>query len=187
METALGWIGQLAEWLAAWIPRIVHVDARCRGVRFVRGKDPTLVKPGITFYWPVMTNLLVWPVITQTLKLRSQSLRTCDHSSVELEILVTYRINDLVALFGELHDPESGIADLCLGAARQIVCCSTLEELERDAKKTDEGLEKEIQKQVRSLGIDIRKARFVSLVPVRPMKHFGLPQPLEHDGAERYS
>jgi len=184
METAFAWIGQLMEWLATWIPRIAHVDARCRGVRFVGGREGRLVKPGITVYWPIVTNLIVWPVVTQTLKLRSQSLRTADHHTVELEILVTYRISDLVALFAELHDPESGVADLCLGAARQVVCCSTLQALENDARRTDEALEKEIQKQVRALGIDIRRARFVSLVPVRPLKHFGMPTPTEHDGAQ---
>lgn len=185
MESALGWIGELVQWLAAWIPRIAHVDVRHRGVRFVRGKEPKLVLPGLTLFWPIMTEMIVWPVITQTLRLRSQSLRTLDHQTIELEILVTYQISDIVALFGELHNPESGISDLCLGAARKVVCTTSLIALEQDVEQTDRQLLDEIRKQVNTLGVRIKRARFVSLVPSRAVKHFGLPQPAEADGSER--
>jgi regulator of protease activity HflC (stomatin/prohibitin superfamily) len=96
MDAALGWIGALVQWFAAWVPRIVHVDVREAGVRFVRGKPAQLAKPGIRFYWPITTVFVIWPTNLQVLRLRSQSLRTKDHVLVELELVVAYVVVDVV-------------------------------------------------------------------------------------------
>lgn len=52
MGEVVGWLGALIEWLAAWVPRLVHIDVRERGVRFVRGMEPCLVEPGLCFSGP---------------------------------------------------------------------------------------------------------------------------------------
>lgn len=174
MDTALGWIGELARWFAAWIPRLVIVDVRYRAVLFRRGKIVRERGPGLVIYWPLVTVLELWPVNLQTLRLESQSLRTIDRIAVEMRILVVFWVADLKTLLVELHDPDSGIGELCLGAARQVVCSSTLEELESDSSETDSRLINEIRKLIHPLGVRVKRARFTDLTPAPAMKLFGI-------------
>lgn len=182
MDVAFGWLGDLIKWLVQFVPRVVHVNHIHRGVRFVRGREPVIAEPGMRVYWPFTTELIVWPVNLQVLRLSSQTLRTADKQLVEIEILVSYTIHDPVMLFAQLHDPDSGIGDLCLGAARQLVGSETLEHLEENTRATDSALRRHTEKLVANLGIKIKRARFISIA-LNPIahKHFGLsrPQPNE--------
>lgn len=93
---------------------------------------------------------------------------------MELQIVVAYTIGDLVALIRELQEPESAIGDYCLGAAAQVVCAATCEELEQDHVATNQVLVSEIRKLVHPLGVRVKRARFASLVPVKGIKLFGV-------------
>jgi regulator of protease activity HflC (stomatin/prohibitin superfamily) len=173
MDSALGWIGELAKWFAAWIPKLIIVDKRNKAIKFVRGSKAKEVGPGLIFYWPIITICEIYPVVQQALTLKTQTLRTKDKVVLEVECLVTYAIVDLLTLVTEVHDPDQWIADICLGAARQVVCTSTLEELENDHTATDRSLANEIRKLVKPLGVRVVRARFISQTPIKAIKLFG--------------
>ena len=174
-------IGQLFQFIASWVPRLIHVDVRHRGVRFVRGLEPVLVEPGLRVYWPLTTELTVWPVISHTLQLDSQSLRTSDGESVELRLRLVYSTDDPVLLLNTLYEPDDSIPDLALGAAAEVVCSHTLEEMFADIQSTNRELLQATRRPLGRVGVRVRKAQVASLVRVSAIKHFGAIPVMEQE------
>lgn len=166
-------IGQLFQFIASWVPRMVHIDVRHRGVRFVRGLEPKIARPGLRVYWPLTTELTIWPVISHTLQLESQSLRTRDGESVELRLRLVYSTDDPVLLLNTLYEPDDSIPDLALGAAAEVVCSHTLAEMFGDIQQTNRELLRATRRPLGRVGVRVRKAQVASLVRVTAIKHFG--------------
>lgn len=175
-------IGQLLSFFASWVPRLVHVDCRYRGVRFVRGKPPKLAMPGLRFYWPLTTDFAVWPIIARTLQLESQSLVSSDGASVELKVRIVYTVPDPVLLLAELYAPENSIADLALGVTSEIVGGMTVDEITRDIRGTNRQLLQAIRRPMQRVGIRVQLAQIASFTRVLALKHFQETVAREDDG-----
>ena len=166
-------ISQFLQFLASWFPHLVHIDVRYLGVRFVRGKDATLALPGMRVYWPLTTDLVVWPVISRTLILESQSLRTSDNVTVALKLRLLYTVDDAVLLLTSLHEPDDSIRDLALGAATEVICNHTLDELTADIRQTNRNMLLETRKPLEKVGLRVSLSQLASLAPAVVIQHYG--------------
>src|SRR5688572_8763360 len=101
MNAAFEWVGWIAAWVAKLIPTWIIVPATHAGVKFVRGKQIEPFGPGIVWYWPAVTQAVVYPTARQTVDLRTQTLVTTDGKVVGVGGMVTYRVTDIEAIIGK--------------------------------------------------------------------------------------
>ena len=66
MDKAFGWIGEIFQTLLRLLPWLVIVPATHGGVAFVHGNRVKEWKPGLHWYWPVVTSYKLMAVVRQT-------------------------------------------------------------------------------------------------------------------------
>ena len=121
MEGALAWIGQLAEWLGSLFPRLKICRSTHQGVKFVRGAKVKVIQPGIFLYWPIVTDVELYPVKRQTLNLVTQTLTTKDDEAIIFSIIVIYHVEDIEKALCDCWDIEDTITDIALQASVDVV------------------------------------------------------------------
>lgn len=127
MDSAFAWIGNLMEWLGAFIPRVKIVRSTHAGVRFRHGKHAKEVLPGIHIYWPIVTEMEITPVVRQTRNLPSQSLLTKDAKQVVVGGVVVYLIQDIVATLSKNWDVTDTITDVTMVAITEVITTHDLQ------------------------------------------------------------
>lgn len=156
MESAFAWIGYVAEWLGAFIPRIKIIRSTHAGVRFRHGKYARAMGPGIHVYWPIVTEVDVIPVARQTQNLPSQSLMTKDGQQVVVSGIVVYSIKDVVAAISNNWDVTETISDITMTAIGEIVTTHTLDEMRGElAGKVQKALTKVTRKKLAPFGVRV--------------------------------
>lgn len=115
------WLSHLIEWFGSLIPRVGICRATHAGVKFRRGKVVVPIKPGIYFYWPIVTEVSLLPTARRTINLESQTLTTKDNDCVTVSVVVIYRIVHIVKALVDTEDIEDTIGDVALrGTVRAI-------------------------------------------------------------------
>lgn len=89
MNSGFSWLNDLMLWLARWIPRIQLIKATHEGVLFGPGGAVSVVKPGLTVYWPLTHELQTVSTRTRSVEIAAQVMgREC------LQVVVVWRIAD---------------------------------------------------------------------------------------------
>lgn len=97
------------------------VDQWEKGVHLRVGKFLRVVDPGLAFKIPFFDQILVTPVITQTVNLSPQTVTSEDERSVVLSSIVRYHIHDVKKfLLGVMHANDV-LVDTTQGIIRDIV------------------------------------------------------------------
>lgn len=167
METAFAWIGEIARFIGAFIPRLVIIMVSHRGVKYVRGKHAVLIEPGLHLYWPLTTELETCAVVRQVLNLQSQILETSDGHTVVAAGLVVYEIDDALAFLAENENPYESIDDVATAAIRRVVISLPLNELRKGRAALDNRLTRETQKLLADFGVRVLYARLTDFARVR--------------------
>jgi len=156
MDSAFAWIGQIMEWLGKFFPRLLIVRRTHAGVKFVQGAKVVKLNPGIHFYWPLITEVEVMPVVRQTHNLVTQTLTTKDDVSVIIGAVVIYEINDIIAAKSENWDIDDTVSDITQMAVMKIVSNWTYNDL-RDqlGDKVENELGIETRRQLKPFGIKV--------------------------------
>jgi regulator of protease activity HflC (stomatin/prohibitin superfamily) len=172
MESALAWIGQIVNWLGAFIPRWVIMDTTEGGVKFVCGKKPAALGPGIHWYWPLVTTLVMYPTARQADNLRTQTLVTTDDKVVVVGGMIVYEVADVLTLLSTSHSAATTIKDLALTALHDVCCRMSWEELKAEQRKgtLDTKLRHAAQSVLRSYGVTVLKVMLTDLAPTRVIK-----------------
>lgn len=121
MDSALAWIGQIAQWLGRFIPRKELLDTTENAIKYVNG-EPKLCGPGAHWYWPWSSTWFPYPVARQTDRLETQTMETTDGITFLVSGTLTYQIGDLMLLIPTTHSPAAAVVDLA-GTAMHDVCC----------------------------------------------------------------
>lgn len=129
MESALGWIGDLARYFGSWFPHPLRILATHRGVRFFCGKYVKVLEPGFYWYIPALTEIYVFPVVEQTDDLPVQSGCTKDCRPVAIGGLICYRIWDIRRALVECFEISHIIRDRSLAVFNAFVSQHTFEEI----------------------------------------------------------
>lgn len=177
MATALGWVGELAQFLGSLIPRllVVKVDSRC--LKYVRGSRLVLLDPGLHVYWPLVTELEWCHVVRQVVVHRSHVLETSDGVQVVAAGVTAYRVSDPVRFLAENEDPYSVIDDVAAAAIRQVVVGTPYHILGQALPSTDVALTRAARSLLRPFGVQVEYTRLTDLARTRSIHLTGSQPP----------
>lgn len=182
MEAAFAWLGQIFEALLQFVPRRVIIRATEGAVKWSLWFEPKEMKPGIRFYWPLITDIEIVIIARQTINTRTQSLMTKDGKEVVAGGVVIYKINDVVQAIGKQNwSPEDTASDIVQAAIVEVVSQWTLDEmLENVSGKVEEELTAKCRKQLRQYGVYVNRAALTDFSTVRAINHSGINIEINH-------
>jgi regulator of protease activity HflC (stomatin/prohibitin superfamily) len=171
MDSAFAWIGQLMEWLGAFVPRLKIIRRTHAGVKFVGGSKVVELKPGLHFYWPFTTEVEVMPVVRQTHNLVTQTLTTKDDKTVIVGAVVIYEINDVVSAKSENWDIDDTVSDVTQLAVVKIVGTWNLTDLRAElTDKVENELSIETRRQLKPFGVKVIRCGISDFAPCRVIR-----------------
>lgn len=159
MEAALGWIGAIFEWFGQFFPRWDLVRANEQAVKYLPGGRTKVLDPGIYWYWPVTTEVVVHPVCRQVLDSQPQTLMTKDNKPVYVAGIVIYKITDLHTYLVENYDAEANLDDILQTAVRKAVVARDFDKIQEGRADMDNVLTREAQKALADFGVEVEAAR----------------------------
>lgn len=172
MESALAWIGQIAEFLGRFVPRWVILDTTEGAVKFVRGSHVVVLGPGIHWYWPAVTTMTRYPTARQADNLRTQTMVTSDDKTIAVGGMLVYQVNDLGLLLAHTHNAVTAVADIALTTIHDVCCRMTWDDLKREQQRgtLDTKLKNSTQKALSEYGVTVIKTMLTDLAPCRVYK-----------------
>lgn len=188
MDAALGWVGDLARYLAQLLPRWVHVAETEQAVMFRRGGH-VLRRPGVHFYWPLWTQVTVHPVVRQVVAVPPQGLVTLDERAVVVDAVLTFSICDLERFLVDNYDAEESLGDVAQAAVRRAVCSQSFPAIQEARAQLDKVLTREATKVMRPFGVEVEVLRLRTFVPAAAahLLHSGLLAAAGADRLARYT
>lgn len=170
------WLDKLAEYLAAFVPRLAIVDTTHGAVKFRYGKQPIALKPGLHFYWPLVTKFVTYPTARQSTDLRTVTTVTSDNVTLLVGGMIVYEIEDIGAIVAHTWDPDNTINDLAISAIADVVCGRyTYQELL--LKRHNGELEKELFDRLKAdledYGVRVLTVRLPDMCPTTVVKMVG--------------
>ena len=182
---AFSWVGSLIEWIASLIPRLTVIRATHAGVRFVRGWKVVVMEPGLHVYWPIVTEIDIWPTVEAPCKLPPQTLETADDKTVMVAGFFRYNVTDIEAVLTRMTEPESMIRDIGRAAVKHVICKRDKNELKEHAK-LDRALLGRVQSELKGKGVEVVSATLSDLAPARVIKicHEGMQPDFESEELE---
>lgn len=181
MEGALAWIGQIAQFVASFIPSwrvldttegAIKFEAFLLPARYRRYKDPlriTTCGPGRHWYWPAFTSFQVYPTATQTDDLPTQTMETGDNVSIIVGGMVTYSVPELGLLLTRTHSAMKTVQVLTLAAIHEVCCRMTWADLKEQQRKgtLDTKLRNAAQKFLTPFGVKVESCMLTDLARSR--------------------
>ncbi len=173
MEGAFAWIGYIVEWFGKFFPRIIILDVRAGGIKFVRGGKVKVCPPGaIYFYWPIMTTFDTYPVVRQVDDLRTQTFVTRDDRVIAVGGMIVYSIDNIEWLLTRVHSPQRTIHDITLSCIHDICCKMDWETLKREQREgtLDTKMKNAAKSDLAEYGVLVSKVMLTDLTPCRVLK-----------------
>lgn len=169
VNSALGWISAIAEWFGQFIPRWIIVPTTHGAVKFVRGHTVVKLGAGWHMYWPLMTQVTVYPVARQANDLRAQTIVTRDDKTAVVAGLIVFEVSDLEALVAQTFDPDDTIRDVALSAIHDVCIQYDWQGLHAAAQSgaLDRDLLKETRRNLERYGVKVLKMALTDLAPCR--------------------
>lgn len=172
MESALAWIGQIAEWVGRFFPRWYILTTTEGAVKYIRGRKIKVCGPGVHWVWPATTAWETYPTARQTDRLETQTMETKDGKTFIVAGTITYSVSDIQALITTTHSAAGLIAELSASAVHDICCDFDWSELQTEQRKgtLKTKLKNEAQKQLKDYGVQVIKLQLTSLARARVLK-----------------
>lgn len=169
MESALAWVGQIASWIGAFIPRWVILDTTEGGIRYVGGKRAVVCGPGIHFYWPARSTFVTYPTARQTDRIETQKMETTDGKSFIASGTLTYTVENLAALLPTTHNPTVAVIEIASTALHDVLCDMSWEEMQMAQRKgtLKTQLKNRAQYELTEYGIKVLRFKLNSLARSR--------------------
>jgi regulator of protease activity HflC (stomatin/prohibitin superfamily) len=172
MDAAFAWVGWIADWFSQWIPRWTIIRTTHGGVKFIRGHKTIPLGPGWHCFWPLTTELLIYPTARQAVDLRTQTLMTTDGKTIVVGGLIVYEITDIEAALAHTFDTDQTIKDVALSAIHDTlvkmswVDVRTAQELGTLNLK----LRSRVRKELKTYGVKVLKTTITDLAQTRVYK-----------------
>lgn len=178
-----GWLGGFVEWVFDWIPRYYIVQWNERGVKYHRGKNPKQLKNGLHWYIPNLDDMEKHHVSRCVLPIEPLSLETSDGIQVQVGMVLTYHIVDVLKYEVENYDADDSMSEVAQGELQDIVTSSAWDELKGS---TGEGtrlggkLTRRMGKALEKFGVEVESCRPTDQIRLsRALRFFGLHQTLD--------
>ena len=172
MDSALAWIGKIANWIGEFIPRWIIIDTTEGVVKFVKGKHPVALGPGIHWYWPVTTTVTMYPTAFQADRLQTQTIVTTDDKTIIVGAMISYSVVDILPLVAYTHSAQTTVKNLAMTAVHDICCRMSWEELKDEQRRgtLDTKLKNMAQRALTRYGVKIEQLTLIDLAPTRVLK-----------------
>jgi len=178
-----GWLGGFVEWLFDWVPRYVIVQVNERGVKYPRGQEAVELEPGIHWYIPNLTRTTKHHVSRCVLQVEPLSLETADGIQVQVGMVLTYHVVDVLKYEVENYDADDSMAEVAQGELQDIVTSSNWDELRGS---TGEGtrlggkLTRRMGRALERFGVEVESCRPTDQIRLsRAIRIFGIHQELD--------
>lgn len=119
--TALDWLGDIGGALVELFPQRRIICTTQAGVLWRFGKNPRILGPGWYLWWPLISELQVMNVVTETIDISPQTIKTADDKTVGVSGWITYRITDPLLVATEFVDYESTLQETAAGTLASVV------------------------------------------------------------------
>jgi len=181
MESAFAWIGQLIEWFGQFFPRWVIIRTTHGGCKFIRGRKVVPLAPGFHFYWPLTTELEVYPTARQAADLRTQTLMTTDGKTLVVGGLIVYEIQDIVPILAHTFDPDQTVKDIALSAIHDVLVRMSWVDIRtaQEQGTLNLRLRRRVRRELSKYGVKVLKTTLTDLAQTRVYK---LMQSQSQDG-----
>lgn len=124
------WISALPELLISLIPHLYTVNKNEGAIKFSRGKKAVELKPGIHWYWPVVTEEPDSVNITRDSNAyATQKLTTSDGRRVGVSLVVVFQIVDVMKALAKTADYESTMSDIAGAAMTKAILSRTWDDV----------------------------------------------------------
>lgn len=185
--------------LVAFVPRRELVPITHRGVKFVNGRSfawllfpfvfwtiwwkewkPYVVAlgPGITWWWPLFSQVETMPVNRQVLKLEAHDVLTLDGKPVKFRGTISYTISSIMRAMVQTWEVESSIDDEAEAAFCSFISSKRLDELTgRPREEVNDELTKVVAEQMKVYGVRTVRAKLSSLATGIPVLLLGWSTP----------
>lgn len=180
-----GWLGGFVEWIFKWVPVYAIVRVNELGVKYPRGLDAVELKPGMHWYVPNLTSIVKHHAAHQVLRVAPLSLETSDGVPVQVGMVLTYRIVDVLKFEVENWDADDSLDEVAQGELQEIVTSSPWDDLKG---ATSEGtrlggkLARRMSKALGRFGIEVDSCRPMDQIRLaRAMRLFGFPEHISLD------
>lgn len=172
MDSALAWVGQVAEWFGKFIPRREVLDTTEGAIKFVRGNEPVYCGPGIWWWWPWSTKWEPFPMVRQTNSVEMQTLESSDGKTFLVNGMLTYEVNDLIKLMTTVHMPEVAIVEIATAAMNDVLCKLTWAKIQEEQQKgtLKTKLKNAAQNELDEYGVKVIRFKVNSLARCRVYK-----------------
>lgn len=172
LDSALGWIGQIAEWLGRFVPRREILDTTEGAIKYKHGDRPVFCGPGLHWWWPWSSTFVRHPMARQTDRLETQTMETTDGKTFLVSATITYLVVDLLAFVTALHSPLTTVVDTAALAVHDVCCDFTWADLQAEQRRgtIKTKLRNEAQKQLVGYGLQVLKLQLNSLARCRVLK-----------------
>jgi regulator of protease activity HflC (stomatin/prohibitin superfamily) len=178
MDSALAWVGQIANWIGRFIPRLLIVKATHGGVKFVRGWKVVEIKAGLHVWWPLTTEVQLYPVVRQADDLRSQTLTTSDRVALAASALIVFDVPDVKTLLTQTFDPDGTVQEIALAAILDVLPAMSWPEIhEMPRRKLNTLLRRSASAMLKPYGVRVIEMTLVDLSPCRVIRLLGDGQP----------
>jgi hypothetical protein len=172
MDSALAWIGQIAEWFGQFIPRRVVLDTTEGAVKWVNGCDPVYCPPGKHWWWPWTTKWSVFPTVRQTVSIETQTLESLDGKTFIVSGTLTYSVTDLLKLLTTTHDADTAIAEMASTTMGDTLTGMTWEALYNEQRRgtIKTKLKNGAKNELEVIGVNVIRFKINSLARCRVLK-----------------
>lgn len=155
----LSWIGDLVELFISFVPHLDNMKANHAGIKFKRGGKVQEIKPGLYWYWPIVTEVQELPTKRQTMRLDTQTLTTTDDQTIATSAVVVYEINNIRKAIVDTWDIEETIGDAAQYAVVQAITSRSFEEARAAMTGAiPDELKKQCAKDLRQFGVAVKDA-----------------------------
>lgn len=181
------WLAEFLYWIARWFPHLFIVRATHSAVKFKRGKHVVTCGPGLHFWWPLVTQVILLPTVRQTANLPTQVILIGSGQPLVVSGVVVYEVRNVEKALGRSWDVDDTIEDLALTGILETLAGQPLEDLVTDLRSggLSQTLTLALRKQLRPFGVYVQHAGLTDFSIARAV-HLtggteGAPIPTEED------
>lgn len=184
MESALAWIGQIAQWIGQWFPRFFTLDMTQGAVktegfflppwlrRFKGDVRVTVLRAGLHWQWPATTQVEIYPTEFQSDDLRTQTFETADGVPISVGGTISYRVKDLGLLLPRCHSAVKTVQVLTMIAIHATCCRLSYEALREEQRRgtLNTKLRNAARKPLEEFGVEVVDCMLTDLVRSRTFR-----------------
>lgn len=173
MGSVLGWIGDLINYFALFIPRRIIVRRTDRLIKFKYDGSVEEKGPGLRWYLPFTTEVVEISTVRQPLDIRPTRLVTKDGIPCIVDCTVTYYIEDPITFVTCNYDSHLALSECVNSSLRSKLSEMTFQEIQKSQTLNDE-LREDVDEDVKSFGVEIEYVRIQDFSWVIPISLIGL-------------